>query len=179
MRRTRVDDGLRQPLFPRTMWSQYNVFMDRTNNRLEAFHKNLKDSVGTHPNIWSFFSKVATALHSNFDTVRNLSNSTPSQVRVAPQREHKNTCNSRFHFGLLWSQQLKRSYVIKHPLKLREAGQIWWFQITFEISKEWKALIWNETVVNNPLFNSAEVYFESNVWINASCLECFALNGRI
>ena len=50
-KRTWIGDGPREPLFPKNMWSQYNVFQDRTNNRHEAFHHNFSDSVPPHANI--------------------------------------------------------------------------------------------------------------------------------
>ena len=80
----------RPALFPKQMWSQYNTFQNRTNSRLEAFHRNFNDSLSPHSNIWLFLQQVLTNLQSDLIAIESLLHGGTSAARTRDDQLDKN-----------------------------------------------------------------------------------------
>lgn len=81
----------RTPRFNKEIWNQYNVFQDRTNNRLEAFHRNFRDSIGApHKNIWCFLNQVTKDLAFHQSEMSRLSHGGRVNYTTGKDEEAKN-----------------------------------------------------------------------------------------
>lgn len=76
--------------FPKEMWSQYNIFGNRTNSRLEAFHRNFNQTISPHANIWLFLQQVLTNLHSDLIAIEAFLHGGTSSTQTRDEQEDKN-----------------------------------------------------------------------------------------